>query len=380
MKHVYLTFNWVFGVFFLLAGLPSLFNSPLAGLSLIAAAALLLPPVRNFVYSKTKREFPAQKRAVSVFILFMAFGFFIGQGQDRKEQELMAQHAQEKAEKAAQLQQENIDYFNTNREQIVYAVKKALSEKDYHSVISQSSIYLMVGDMELEQMNAQAKDELASIEKAKKTENLLAELKNVPVQEYEKNRSLYQELANLHPDNDLYKTKVAFYAGKVEEEKQKQIEAHRPSGTVIEKTLATASDKAADAGLYHLKVPFRRPFQYVGMSVADAEKLTGGKPNSARNIVIDSDRAHMVLESEGNFISFVYIELKQTAPCSLTRAFESEAILGALSINPSELDFVRKETHSHTYYDHKRKLKVSVSCQYDGGPLSAGFSSKYYGM
>jgi hypothetical protein len=88
----------------------------------------------------------------------------------------------------------------------------------------------------------------------------------------------------------------------------------------------------------------------------------------------------MLLESEGNFISYVDIELKQTAPCSQNRPFDSEAILGALSINPSELDFVRKQIHFHTYYDDKRKLKVSVSCQYDGAPLSVGFSSKYYGM
>jgi uncharacterized protein (UPF0297 family) len=211
MKYVYLTLNWVFGALFLLTGVFSLVESPLAGLCLIAAAALLLPPVRNFVYSKTNKEFPVKARVISIFILFMAFGFFVGQAQDRKEQELAAQQAQ--------------DYFNANREQIVSTVKKALSEKDYQSVISQSNKYLVAGDKELEQMNAQAKNELASIEKAKKTEKLLTELEGVPAQEYEKNRSLYQQLLSLHPDNELYKTKVAFYTGKVEEEKQKKIAA-----------------------------------------------------------------------------------------------------------------------------------------------------------
>jgi hypothetical protein len=154
----------------------------------------------------------------------------------------------------------------------------------------------------------------------------------------------------------------------------------KPSGTVVEKTLGSASDKAIKAGLSPLKAPFHRPFQYIGMSIAKAAKATGGTPNTVGNIIIDSDRAHMLLEAEGNFSSYVDVELKQTAPCSLTRAFDSEPVLGALSINPSELDFARKQTHFHTYYDHKRKLKVSVSCQYNGGPLSAGFSSKYYGM
>ena len=154
----------------------------------------------------------------------------------------------------------------------------------------------------------------------------------------------------------------------------------KPSGTTVGKTLGTASDKAIKAGLSPLKAPFHRPFQYVGMPIDKAAKATGGTPNTAGNIIIDSDLAYMLLEAEGNFISYVDIQLKQTAPCSPKRAFDSEPVLGALSINPSELDLARKQTHFHTYYDHKRKLKVSVSCQGDGAPLSASFGSKYYGM
>lgn len=225
VKYLYLTLNWVFGVLFLLGGVLSLVESPLAGLSLIAAAALLLPPVRHFVYSKTNKEFPVKARAISIFILFMAFGFFVGQAQERKEQELAAQQSQEKAEKAAQLRQDNIDYFNANREQIISRVKSAITEKDYQAAISQSNKYLVSGDKELEQLNTQAKNELSAIQKAKKTEKLLAELKSVPTEEYEKNRGLYQQLLNMHPASELYKNKVAFYAGKIKEEKQKQIAA-----------------------------------------------------------------------------------------------------------------------------------------------------------
>lgn len=225
VKYLYLTLNWVFGVLFLLAGVLSLVESLLAGFSLIAAAAILLPPVRDFVYSKTNKEFPVKARGISIFILLMAFGFFVGQTQERKEQELAAQQAQEKAENAAQLRQDNIDYFNANREQIISRVKSAIIEKDYQAAISQSNKYLVSGDKELEQLNAQAKDEISAIQKAKKTEKLLAELKSVPTKEYEKNRGLYQQLLNMHPDSELYKNKVAFYAGKIKEEKQKQIAA-----------------------------------------------------------------------------------------------------------------------------------------------------------
>jgi hypothetical protein len=143
-------------------------------------------------------------------------------------------------------------------------------------------------------------------------------------------------------------------------------------------TLAGAIDRAVDSGLHVLSAPFHRPFQYMGLSIAQAAKAVGGEPNEVGSIIIDSEQSHMLLEAEGNFINYVDVELKKTAPWSLSRPFDSQIILGVLSINPSELELVRKQTHFHTYYDHKRKLKISVSCQYEGAPLSVQFSSKYY--
>lgn len=145
-------------------------------------------------------------------------------------------------------------------------------------------------------------------------------------------------------------------------------------------TLGEATRRATDSGIPILHAPFHRPFQYIGMSLAEVSNLVKEKPNKVGNIIVDSENCHMLLEAEGSFINYVDICFKKTAPWSQNRPFDSERILGALSINPSELDLVRKQTHFHTYYDHKRKLKVGVSCQYEGAPLSVGFSSKYYGM
>lgn len=143
-------------------------------------------------------------------------------------------------------------------------------------------------------------------------------------------------------------------------------------------TLAGAIDRAIDSGLNVLNAPFHRPFQYLGMFIADAARAVGGKPNKVGNIVIDSEQSHMLLEAEGNFVNYVDVELKKTVPWSQSRSFDSEAILGVFSINPFELELVRKQTHFHTYYDHKRKLKIGVFCQCEGASLSVGFSSKYY--
>ena len=142
-------------------------------------------------------------------------------------------------------------------------------------------------------------------------------------------------------------------------------------------TLAGAIDRAIDFGLHVLSTPFHRPFQYIGMSIADASRAVGGNPNGAGNIIIDSEQAYMLLEAEGNFINYVDVQLKKTA-WSPKNPFDSEAILGVFSINPSELELVCKRTDFHTYYDHKRKLKIHVCCHYEGAPLSVGFSSKYY--
>lgn len=156
--------------------------------------------------------------------------------------------------------------------------------------------------------------------------------------------------------------------------------AHNPE-SAPSSNLGGAVDKAWNG--YFLPIyskPFHRPFQYMGMTVAQAAEFVSGIPNSVGNIIIETDEVRMVLEAEGNYVSFIDVDLKKTAPQSMTRGFDPEVALGALSINPSELEIVRSKPHCHTYYDHRKKLKISVMCHEDNGPLSVSFSSKYYGM
>ncbi|HIM41085.1 MAG TPA: toll/interleukin-1 receptor domain-containing protein [Methylophaga aminisulfidivorans] len=145
-------------------------------------------------------------------------------------------------------------------------------------------------------------------------------------------------------------------------------------------SLGTALDKASLKNLPLMSKPFHRPFQYIGMAIHKAEAEVGATANSVGNIIVENDECRMLLEAEGNFISYVEIDLKVTAPHNQNQEFDSEPVLGALSIGLTELDLERKKIHYHTYYDHRRKLKVSVSCLCDGAPLTVAFSSKYYGM
>ena len=78
--------NWIFGVFFLLTGLVGITESLLGGLCLIIISLLLLPPVRNYVYSKTNKKITLWKRVGLIFILFIACGVFAGQSEEEKDQ------------------------------------------------------------------------------------------------------------------------------------------------------------------------------------------------------------------------------------------------------------------------------------------------------
>src|SRR5690625_3865943 len=174
MKYVYLALNWVFGVLFLLAGLLSLVESPLGGLCLIIISFLLLPPLRKFVYSKTNKELPVKARAVTIFALFVAFGVFVGQAHDKKEQELAAQQAQEQAEKAPKRAQEDNDYYNQNKDEIVDKANEDLSQKDEQALISQTPKYFVARDEPLQKINTPAHAAIVEKHKIEKTKSLLA--------------------------------------------------------------------------------------------------------------------------------------------------------------------------------------------------------------
>jgi hypothetical protein len=152
------------------------------------------------------------------------------------------------------------------------------------------------------------------------------------------------------------------------------------SGDSSAVNLGRALDKAFYQNLPLMAKPFHRPFQYIGLPIADAQTAVGASANSAGNILVENDECAMLLEAEGAFISYVEVNIKRTAPHRQDQEFDSEAMLGALSIGVNELELVRKQTHFHTYSDHRRKLKVGVSCLYDGAPINVSFSAKNYGL
>tara|TARA_R110001606_G_scaffold345151_2_gene493966 strand:- start:29460 stop:30326 length:867 start_codon:yes stop_codon:yes gene_type:complete len=224
------------------------------------------------VYTKTKKELPFKLRAISIFVLFIAFGIFAGQAQERRAAELDAQEAKEQARKVAEARQEDVDYFNSNKSKIISSASSALADEKYQTVIRQTGKYLPANDAELNEIYRKAKkalDEMARVEKEKKeklqreakTKELLNKLKRVPASEFKENKKLYQQLVRLNPGDAKYKQKFDYYSHKLDEklenEKREQEKLKKERESRIAKFGEPPTRSAWDGSYYaverHLK-------------------------------------------------------------------------------------------------------------------------------
>ena len=233
MNYVYLVINWLFGILFLLTGMFTIIESPLGGLSLILISLLLLPPIRKFVYSKIKHEFPTRSRGFLIVILLFTFGVFINISQSEKNKELEAQKAQETVEKIAAIKKQNIEYFNQNASDILSKIKIELEQSNYEKVILLSTKYLPSKNKKLLSLNSEAKLKLSEIKKAekeakdsaerkRKTKEILTKLKSIPSSNYERNKALYQQLVKHNPKVSKYRNKFNYYSNKIIEAREKE--------------------------------------------------------------------------------------------------------------------------------------------------------------
>lgn len=252
MKYVFLTLNWVFGGLFLIGGLILLFDTPVAGLCLIVIGLLLVPPVRNFVHSKTNIEIPVKARGISIFLLLMAGFFFIGQAaqKDMKEKEAIeaAQQAAERAERIKKARQKNIDHFAKNRATIIEDIRKSLDSQDFDSAISQSNKYLLSNDNELSALNKQAKAGKEQLQKEARTKDILATLKTASPEHPVLHQNLYKQLVEMYPENERYKEKLALYTQKVKVKEEKERAAREQKKKEREQRIAKFGEPPKASG------------------------------------------------------------------------------------------------------------------------------------
>lgn len=124
----------------------------------------------------------------------------------------------------------------------------------------------------------------------------------------------------------------------------------------------------------------KMPYNLIDLPVKEAASRVGVQPNQANNITFDTDKHHVFLESDGSTVGYADVEFRGNPPCSQKQAIDSDAALQSLGIDAKELELAIDKPDNRTYYDHKRSLKVSVSCNYEGAPLTVGFSRKQYNV
>lgn len=136
---------------------------------------------------------------------------------------------------------------------------------------------------------------------------------------------------------------------------------------------------------YSEKIPkplnqtFIHPQKLIGKPIKELSKKLDRPLNRINKLVYEDTSIRAVIESKDALVSYIEIDFKLADKCYFKKPFNSEPFLSALNITQSKLEKKRMMTHSHTYYDHTNKLKVVVSCVYDGGVRTLSLSKKYYG-
>lgn len=215
MSKFYTIFNWAAGLFFLLGGIGSLFDTPLAGVCLLVAAALLLPPVRKMIFYKTNKKFPAILRIAAVFSMFVLFGHFTNE----HERSISAQEvaAEEK------VKEEAIKEFNSNKSATITAINELIENAQYQEAISETNKLLSTNDPDIGELHSRAQSLQNELDKSLRTEELLSDLASSLEFNHEKRRDIYSELTRLHPNNEEYRESLSFHSEKVIERRQQAV-------------------------------------------------------------------------------------------------------------------------------------------------------------
>lgn len=125
---------------------------------------------------------------------------------------------------------------------------------------------------------------------------------------------------------------------------------------------------------------YLKPISKIGLNISAVENIVGEKANAAGNVIVDVEGFHILFESHLGMLSFIDYEFKSYPPCSQKKAFNPKPFLMSLGIDSllPHIEYARNKIHFHTFYDHKEKLKIGVSCLYDGASINVSIGKKYY--
>jgi hypothetical protein len=123
---------------------------------------------------------------------------------------------------------------------------------------------------------------------------------------------------------------------------------------------------------------FQDPNRYIGLATTQAARMTGGRINEGGNIVIETDKFELLLEAFDGVVNHPAVSFLETKPCSMAVPFDPNPLLEAVGMHADLMEEILSRSDRHSYYDHARRRKVWVSCDYDGGSYNVALSKTYY--
>lgn len=328
--------NWILGILFLISGLTLLPTSLIGGLLFIGVSLLVLPPVRNFIFSKTSVSIPTPVRVIASIVFFLVGSGYIT---DSKLQE-----------------------FNKNKDIIVTDIQTKFDDGKYEEALSLTQQYEYTNNTEILSLQKQAKKivdenrkdteekrkaEEEKLAKQKKEESLLEEIKNTDSNDTDKKDNIrlseiYSELQSLSPENEKYTEKHKEYLSKAKEDKEKI----KKLKEIEEKASKEKKDKEIEITLNKEKNKYieRLKRELEGIPNVKVETYTKSKETIKFGVVLLNLWA--VLAEEGNkFDSFSKSEQK------LLKRFKTKVSSAQVKIFPKLRDaygpIVRKELWEH---------------------------------
>lgn len=264
MKFVRALLGWTAGVLFVTMALVALVEFAwYAVASFLIAAAVCLPPLRQRVFAMTGKAMPWAPRLIIVLVALVAGVLLYGNAADRaafdKERDRIVRDMQDhvgdrKFQEAVDMAEPYLRFgdpeitklhagakaalteeaiaarqaeFESKRSGLISQAESLMSGGSFRETVVLLKPYLEFEDPEIQSLHDTANARVPEQETAERTQALLAELKQIPVESYSENLSRYRELAGLHPGTPQYQEKIAFYEGKIEEREAKQAAERR---------------------------------------------------------------------------------------------------------------------------------------------------------
>lgn len=220
--------GWTFGLMLAFWGLAVAATTHWSALLWFgAAAALLLPPVRERVHRMTGSTVPGGGRAVAVIALFvggMAFPAVMGVRAAEQAQTVAREEriAARRAERTAE--------FQDKRAALLGRLQEATNPEQLKEAVGAFDPYRDVADDDAEAVLNAASSRLQALVDQARSDEILLELRSVSAQEYARNHMLYAELVRMHPENPQYAERETFYKGRAAAEASRSANANRLAG------------------------------------------------------------------------------------------------------------------------------------------------------